>query len=209
MSDVQIHWFSIVNSVVVVFFLSGMTHFMWSENFFICIGGLCGLTKCFSVGILSMIIIRTLRKDIANYNREDDIVRCCWLISSIFWYHLYDVILVRSLSFCNRRTRWRNLVGRTFMVTCSDLLSIPWFLVLCWALVSSCSAWFLLWSVSITPDLQTSKFNLDSLLHYYLAFIRMVCVFCSCGYAGYVVSFQSRSSDDDSLLPFHVHGVNT
>ncbi|KTG40331.1 hypothetical protein cypCar_00005290 [Cyprinus carpio] len=46
MSDVQIHWFSIVNSVVVVFFLSG---------------------------ILSMIIIRTLRKDIANYNREDDI----------------------------------------------------------------------------------------------------------------------------------------
>ncbi|MGH0157405.1 UNVERIFIED_CONTAM: hypothetical protein FKN15_042494 [Acipenser sinensis] len=47
MSDVQIHWFSIINSVVVVFFLSG---------------------------ILSMIIIRTLRKDIANYNREDDIV---------------------------------------------------------------------------------------------------------------------------------------
>ncbi|TRY83645.1 hypothetical protein DNTS_017539 [Danionella cerebrum] len=46
MSDVQIHWFSIINSVVVVFFLSG---------------------------ILSMIIIRTLRKDIANYNREDDI----------------------------------------------------------------------------------------------------------------------------------------
>ncbi|EPY85024.1 transmembrane 9 superfamily member 4 precursor [Camelus ferus] len=48
MSDVQIHWFSIINSVVVVFFLSG---------------------------ILSMIIIRTLRKDIANYNKEDDIVR--------------------------------------------------------------------------------------------------------------------------------------
>ncbi|XP_037771888.1 transmembrane 9 superfamily member 4 isoform X2 [Chelonia mydas] len=46
MSDVQIHWFSIINSVVVVFFLSG---------------------------ILSMIIIRTLRKDIANYNKEDDI----------------------------------------------------------------------------------------------------------------------------------------
>ncbi|XP_064420685.1 transmembrane 9 superfamily member 4 isoform X3 [Latimeria chalumnae] len=46
MSDVQIHWFSIINSVVVVFFLSG---------------------------ILSMIIIRTLRKDIANYNREDDV----------------------------------------------------------------------------------------------------------------------------------------
>lgn len=29
----------------------------------------------FVSGILSMIIIRTLRKDIANYNKEDDIVR--------------------------------------------------------------------------------------------------------------------------------------
>ena len=48
MSDVQIHWFSIINSVVVVFFLAG---------------------------ILAMIIIRTLRKDIAKYNRMDDEVR--------------------------------------------------------------------------------------------------------------------------------------
>ncbi len=40
MSDVQIHWFSIVNSLIVVFFLSG---------------------------ILTMIIIRTLRRDIAKY----------------------------------------------------------------------------------------------------------------------------------------------
>ena len=45
--DTQIHWFSIVNSVVVVFFLSG---------------------------IITMIIIRTLRRDIAKYNMaEDDI----------------------------------------------------------------------------------------------------------------------------------------
>ncbi|XP_055337384.1 transmembrane 9 superfamily member 4-like isoform X1 [Paramacrobiotus metropolitanus] len=42
--DVQIHWFSIVNSLVVVLFLAG---------------------------ILSMIIVRTLRRDIANYNRDD------------------------------------------------------------------------------------------------------------------------------------------
>ena len=48
MTDVQIHWFSIINSVVVVFFLAG---------------------------ILAMIIIRTLRKDIAKYNRMDDEVR--------------------------------------------------------------------------------------------------------------------------------------
>ena len=44
MGDVQIHWFSIVNSIVVVLFLSG---------------------------ILTMIIIRTLRRDIAAYNREE------------------------------------------------------------------------------------------------------------------------------------------
>ena len=45
MSDTQIHWFSIINSVVVVFFLSG---------------------------IITMIIIRTLRKDIAKYNMTDE-----------------------------------------------------------------------------------------------------------------------------------------
>jgi transmembrane 9 superfamily protein 2/4 len=44
MTDVQIHWFSIVNSVIVVFFLAG---------------------------ILSMIIVKTLRRDIARYNQED------------------------------------------------------------------------------------------------------------------------------------------
>ncbi|TRY63474.1 hypothetical protein TCAL_02093 [Tigriopus californicus] len=46
MADVQIHWFSIVNSVVVVFFLSG---------------------------IITMIIIRTLRRDIARYNTDEDL----------------------------------------------------------------------------------------------------------------------------------------
>lgn len=45
MNDVQIHWFSTVNSLVVVFFLSG---------------------------ILTMIIIRTLRRDIARYNKDED-----------------------------------------------------------------------------------------------------------------------------------------
>ncbi|CAM1303789.1 TM9SF4 (predicted), partial [Pycnogonum litorale] len=45
MSDVQIHWFSIVNSLVIVFFLSG---------------------------ILTMIIVRTLRRDIAKYNRDEE-----------------------------------------------------------------------------------------------------------------------------------------
>lgn len=44
MRDVDIHWFSILNSLVVVFFLSG---------------------------ILTMIIIRTLRRDIARYNADE------------------------------------------------------------------------------------------------------------------------------------------
>jgi len=44
MNDVQIHWFSIINSLVVIFFLSG---------------------------ILTMIMVRTLRKDIARYNADE------------------------------------------------------------------------------------------------------------------------------------------
>ncbi|KAF7272785.1 hypothetical protein GWI33_014458 [Rhynchophorus ferrugineus] len=44
MTDAQIHWFSIVNSIVVIFFLSG---------------------------ILTMIMVRTLRKDIAKYNADE------------------------------------------------------------------------------------------------------------------------------------------
>lgn len=46
MTDVQIHWFSIINSMVVVFFLAG---------------------------ILTMIMIRTLRRDIARYNKDEDL----------------------------------------------------------------------------------------------------------------------------------------
>ncbi|KAL1490640.1 hypothetical protein ABEB36_013301 [Hypothenemus hampei] len=44
MTDAEIHWFSIVNSIVVIFFLSG---------------------------ILTMIMVRTLRKDIAKYNADE------------------------------------------------------------------------------------------------------------------------------------------
>jgi len=45
MSNAQIHWFSILNSLVVVLFLAG---------------------------VLAAIIIRTLKKDIANYNKLDE-----------------------------------------------------------------------------------------------------------------------------------------
>ncbi|XP_057312241.1 transmembrane 9 superfamily member 4-like isoform X1 [Hydractinia symbiolongicarpus] len=45
MSNVQVHWFAIINSFVIVLFLTG---------------------------ILAMIIVRTLRRDIAKYNRDED-----------------------------------------------------------------------------------------------------------------------------------------
>lgn len=44
MTDAKIHWFSIINSLVVIFFLSG---------------------------ILTMIMVRTLRRDIAKYNADE------------------------------------------------------------------------------------------------------------------------------------------
>lgn len=44
MTDVEIHWFSIINSIVVIFFLTGL---------------------------VTLIIIRTLRRDIAKYNADD------------------------------------------------------------------------------------------------------------------------------------------
>jgi transmembrane 9 superfamily protein 2/4 len=46
MSDVEVHWFAICNSVAIVLFLSG---------------------------ILALILVRTLRRDIARYNRDDDL----------------------------------------------------------------------------------------------------------------------------------------
>lgn len=106
------------------------------------------LSKCLSAGILSMIIIRTLRKDIANYNREDDIVR--WLIGRLpsDIHLLYCVASLLSFFCCYRRTQWRNLAGRTSMEMCSAHLSIPWYLAPCWDLASSSSAWFSLLSVS-------------------------------------------------------------
>ena len=58
MSNAQIHWFSILNSLVVVFFLAG---------------------------VLAAIIIRTLKKDIANYNRLDE-----EMVSVLFWFVCFE-----------------------------------------------------------------------------------------------------------------------
>lgn len=61
MKDVQIHWFSIINSIVVVLCLSGVFNFFDYEWLF------------FFPGFLSVIIVRTVRRDIANYNKDEDI----------------------------------------------------------------------------------------------------------------------------------------
>ena len=61
MADVQIHWFSIINSVVVVFFLSGIITMI-----------IIRYTILNLMITITMIIIRTLRKDIAKYNMTDE-----------------------------------------------------------------------------------------------------------------------------------------
>lgn len=69
MNDVQIHWFSIINSLVVVFFLSGK----YANIIFVCFLKMHILIFYFIQGILTMIMIRTLRRDIAKYNTDDSI----------------------------------------------------------------------------------------------------------------------------------------
>jgi transmembrane 9 superfamily protein 2/4 len=75
MTDDQIHWFSIVNSVMIVLFLSGM---------------------------VAMIMMRTLRSDIAKYNQldQDDaaeetgwkLVRLRWaaVFGGCWWFGALD-----------------------------------------------------------------------------------------------------------------------
>lgn len=78
MNDVQIHWFSIINSLVVVFFLSG---------------------------ILTMIMIRTLRRDIAKYNTddnyEDTLEETGWKLG-MFAEHGHKLQLLRIFGFAER-----------------------------------------------------------------------------------------------------------
>lgn len=64
MTDDQIHWFSIVNSVMIVLFLSGM---------------------------VAMIMVRTLYRDISKYNQldtqEDAAEETGWKLVSTTWGH--------------------------------------------------------------------------------------------------------------------------
>lgn len=99
-------------------------------------------------GLLAMIIIRTLRRDIANYNKEDELVRIFFNFLYFYLLICLSIILVSSLMemfFISFRKRpWKRRVGSWFMVTYSALLDIPWSSLLSLDLVSKSFVWF--WS---------------------------------------------------------------
>lgn len=107
MSDVQIHWFSIINSVIVVFFLSG---------------------------ILTMIIIRTLRRDIAKCVNNF----IAFLIYSKLTITLQHIGTIRMTS---TTKRWKNRDGNLFTETFSVPRSTRNFLLLLLAVEFKFSAW--------------------------------------------------------------------
>lgn len=65
-SLLQIHWFSIFNSFMMVIFLTGL---------------------------VSMILMRTLRNDYAKYAREDDDLETLVIIHSILIFNLFNKML--------------------------------------------------------------------------------------------------------------------
>lgn len=68
MTDDQIHWFSIINSLMIVLFLSGM---------------------------VAMIMMRTLHRDISNYNQLETVEEAQeetgWKLVSLLCSSLYNV----------------------------------------------------------------------------------------------------------------------
>ena len=87
MADVQIHWFSIVNSVVVVFFLSG---------------------------IITMIIIRTLRR----YGIKPRIFFKCFFLIHFF----FSEILPSTIQMMIWKKAWKKPAGSLFTEMFSGLL---------------------------------------------------------------------------------------
>ncbi len=58
--DGQIHWFSIINSIIIIIFLTGKVLLKPCEHSFL--------------AVMAVILLKTLRRDIASYNREEDSV---------------------------------------------------------------------------------------------------------------------------------------
>ena len=98
-------------------------------------------------GILALIIIRTLRRDIARYNKDEEMVRlssvvfCCIQYASILdnsdiiqnvsscvpvFACLHHILLILP---CHRMILWKRLAGNLFMEMCLDHPDIqPWWL---------------------------------------------------------------------------------
>ena len=158
MSDVQIHWFSIVNSVIVVFFLSG---------------------------ILTMIIIRTLRRDIAKY------------ISKLF--ETFELFLILFSTTGTIRTkvmtkRLKNLDGNLFTEMFSVRRNILNFL----PLLSGAEFRYFAW---------------ESSLYVYSIALRLFCFFTnlfifSFCHAGNALARIQRRPYDSRYFPLCLHGAD-
>ena len=116
MSDVQIHWFAICNSVAIVLFLTG---------------------ECVGAMVDSMSLCRHFGVDIDTYSEEGH--------SQVQHEGRRDgkyYCLCRGAIMPNRTILWRRRDGSWFTVTSSGHLTTPccWWRV--WARVYSCFAWF-------------------------------------------------------------------
>lgn len=134
MSDVQIHWFSIVNSVIVVFFLSG---------------------------ILTMVIIRTLRRDIAKYVAIDSFQKD--KLAQFFDCHFGTLFSPGITKTMATMRRWRNPAGNLFTGMFSDRRDIPNSSPLSSAAGSKFSAWLSSRSVRHVLDEICWSFIIDIL----------------------------------------------
>lgn len=93
--DPSIHWFSLVNSIVIVLFLTGM---------------------------VAMILIRALHKDISRYNAVDAQVKCTFEVGLVRGSNVYEY---------DRRMSKKIMDGSWFTVMYSVPLNVPC-CCLCW-----------------------------------------------------------------------------
>jgi hypothetical protein len=106
MPHTNIQWFSILNSVVIVLFLSGM---------------------------VAMILLRTLHKDIARYNQVSITMVVAFFLVSSFLHLIYSLIRERRLSL--GRMHKRSSGGSWFMEMSLDHRGRECFSLFSWAQV--------------------------------------------------------------------------
>ena len=118
-TDDQVHWFSVFNSLVTVVFLSGNSHLF---------GAMSDPLNITLTGMVAIILLRTLNADITTYNE----VNPPWLGSN----RGSSSLLCRwSL----RRKDARRQAGNWCMQMCSDLQRMPTYSLHLLALAVNCS----------------------------------------------------------------------